>query len=96
MEYICFVPKDKVKEAEHLLKKDDVASRQSIIIRDAKSLEIDESGSFFLVSGSDEGVERAKEILKEFSQSSDNLDLAKNKIKEEEERAVEGFGGIFG
>lgn len=99
MNWIAFVKKENVSKAEHAVKGDlSTASRQSITIKDAKSLDIDKNGSFFLISGSDEGVEQAKELMKEYVEDAkeEELDKAKEKIKEEEDKAAEGFGGIFG
>ena len=67
MEFIAFVKKENVMKAENKLKEDfDVAARQSIKIRDAKSLELEGEGSFFYITGSDEGVAKCKELLEEF------------------------------
>ncbi|MBN2203381.1 MAG: hypothetical protein JW700_04325 [Candidatus Aenigmarchaeota archaeon] len=99
MDWILFVKKENVSKAEHAVKDDlSEASRQSIIIKDAKALDIDKDGSFFLIGGSEEGVNSVKKVLQEFSEDIDQaeLDKALAKIKEEEDKALEGFGGIFG
>ncbi len=99
MEWIAFVKKENVSKAENAVKGDlSTASRQSITIKDAKSLGIEKEGSFFLISGSDEGVEEAKGLIKDYVEETpeDELSKAKEKIKEEEDKAAAGFGGIFG
>lgn len=99
MDWITFVKKENVSKAEHAVKDDlSIASRQSITIKDAKSLDIEKDGSFFLISGSEEGIKNAKELMKDYSEDAkeDELNKAKEKIKEEEDKATEGFGGIFG
>ena len=97
MEYICFVPKEKAAQAESALKNDfETASRQSITIRAAESLGLPDKGSFFQISGSDAGVEKCKELLKEFIAESDNLEKDKEKITQEDENAATGMGSIFG
>ena len=99
MEWIAFVKKENVSKAENAVKADlSTASRQSITIKDAKTLGIEKDGSFFLIGGSDEGVEEAKELMKDYVEdiSEDELNKAKEKIKEEEDNAAAGFGGIFG
>ncbi len=96
MEYICFV-RD-VSAAENALRSDfDLAAKQSITVKDGKSL-LGKEGSFIYIKGSSEGVERCKEILSKFIEQCPEEDLkkAKEKIKEENERAVCGFGNIFG
>jgi len=99
MDWVTFVKRENVRKAEEALRKDfDLASKQSITIRDAKSLEINKDGSFFLISGTDEGVKKCKELIKDFVEQTDDKDLnkAKEKVKEEEEKAAEAFGGILG
>ena len=98
MEWITFVKKENVRKAEETLKTDfDVAAKQSITVRDAKSLGLNYDGSFFLIDGDDKGVNRCKELIKEFifEVKKEELEKAKEKIKKEEEIATEGMGGIF-
>ena len=98
MEYITFVKKENVMKADNKLKEDfDVASKQSITIRDAKALGIEKDGSFFLISGTDEGVEKCKELIKEFIEKTSEEDIkkAKEAIEKEGEAAASGMGGIF-
>jgi hypothetical protein len=97
MEFICFIEKINVSRAEVALKEDfELASRQSITVRDAASLEIEDTGSFFYITGSDEGVTKCKELIKEFIAESSNLELAKQKINDEGDNAAQGMGAIFG
>jgi len=99
MEWITFVKKEDVRKAEEKLRSDtDLAAKQSITVRDAKSLEIEKDGSFFLIDGTEDGIEKCKELIKEFVEEVDeeHLNKAKEKIKEEEEKAAEAFGGILG
>lgn len=100
-EFVCFIKRENARKAEDTLRADfDVAARQSITVRDAPALGIKEAGdgSFFYITGSDEGVQRCKELLKDFVvvTKSALLERAKAKIKEEQEAAAAGFGGIFG
>ncbi len=98
MDWIILVKGVNAKKAEEILKKDDVTSRLGITIRDAKMLDLSKDGSIFLIDGADEGVHRAKELIKDFVEKADEKELlkARHKIKEEQDRAAEGFGGIFG
>ena len=99
MEWITFVKKESVAKAESILRNDtDFAAKESITVRDAESLGFKKDGSFFLISGTDEGIKRCKELIKEFVEEVDEKELnkAKEKIKEEEEKAAEGFGNILG
>lgn len=98
MDWTTFVKRENVRKAEEKLKSDfNLAAKQSIAIRDARSLEIEKDGSFFLISGTEEGVAKCKELIKDFVEKVDDkyLEKAKEKVKEEEERAAEGFGGLF-
>lgn len=98
MSYVCFVKSADAQKAEEALKKDfDVAAKQSITVRSAASIGIKQDGSFFLIDGSEHGIERCKELLKEFVEKTDEKTLreAEKKIKEESEKAAEGFGGLF-
>ena len=99
MEFMTFVKKENVHKAEEVIRSDfDLASKQSLKVKDARSLGLEGEGSFFYITGSDEGVEKCKELIKEFIEetSQNDLDKAKEKIKEEEDAAAAGMGGIFG
>ncbi|MBU5557510.1 MAG: hypothetical protein QW751_00300 [Candidatus Aenigmatarchaeota archaeon] len=100
-EFICFVKRENARKAEDMLRADfDVAAKQSITVRDASALGIKEAGdgSFFYITGSDEGVKKCQELIKDFVVATEKqlLDKAKTKIIEEQEAAAAGFGGIFG
>lgn len=91
----------KEKEIEmDTLKQDDIVSRQSITIRDAKSLGMKGENIYVKIEGSSEGIEKAEEIVKEQSLgkklSEKKAKPIDEKIKEEEENASEGMGFIFG
>ncbi|MFO7677581.1 MAG: hypothetical protein R6V50_04270 [Thermoplasmatota archaeon] len=78
--------------------KDDIISRQSILTRDANSLDMKEDVSYVKVEGSDEGVKRAIELAKELDFK--KIDDAKAKdidqrIKDQEDSAASGMGMIF-
>jgi hypothetical protein len=98
MDWIAFVKRENVRKAEEILRNDFELSSQSINIRDAKPLGIEKDGSFFLISGTEEGVKKSKELIKEFTENVDDKDLKKvaEKVKEEEARAAEAFGAILG
>lgn len=94
-----FVPREKAGQAEQRLRNDfDVCAKQSITVRDAKALGITLEGSFFYITGSEEGVKKCVEFIKEFEAPAkkEQLEHAKKKIIEEQDAAASGFGGIFG
>jgi len=96
MEVVLQVDTKNFQKAKEILLRDDVVSRASIIYKDAK--EYGGEGYYFFISGTEEQCKKAVEITKEVAK-----EVEKNKkekiiksIKEEEEKALEGFGGIFG
>ncbi len=98
-EYICLVKKESARKAEEALRKDfDIAARQSITARDLAALGLKGEGVVFYISGTEEGIAKCKELLKDFVTETDAklLEQAKQKIMEEAEKAAEGMGGIFG
>ena len=95
---ILFFTKEKAK-VEEIVKNDDLVSRQSLTIRSADSLDINEKfsdGYFFLIEGSEGAISKAKELLKDIAEVVENGEKIIQKIKEEEEKAMEGFGNILG
>ena len=101
-EWMTFVKSENARKAEEMIRADfDLAAKQSITVRDAAVIGVSEAGkgSFFYITGSDEGVQKCKDIIKELvvkDVKQQVLDKAKAKIKEEQDAAAAGFGGIFG
>jgi len=75
---------------------DDLIGRQTIIKRDSKSLGMEENEVYLLVEGSQEAVEKAREIATEFELKGEEAERIYKKIKESEEEASLGMGAIFG
>jgi len=91
-----------VKAAEtgkiNTMLQDDIVNRQSIVIREAHSLEIKEDVSYLKIEGSDAGLKRAAELAKELAFKKLPVKKAKtinDKIKEQEDAAATGMGMIF-
>ncbi|MFQ6106902.1 MAG: hypothetical protein ACE5QF_04870 [Thermoplasmata archaeon] len=96
--YVIFsIDKDKTGKMNEALK-DDLVSRQSISIREAKVLGEDMEGTLLLVDGTGEAIERAKEILKDIGEvlPDDRAKGVYDKFKAEEEAVADGVGFIFG
>jgi hypothetical protein len=91
METLLKISKENLEKAKEVLFKDDIVSRASITYK------IYDESYYFLVSGTDEQCERAKELTKELSEEVGEEEKAEiiKKIKEEEERAIKSFGDIF-
>ncbi len=98
MERVFYFSKENGKKAEEILKKDDKTSRGSITLKDAKSLGVDTEGYFLIYEGDEEKIRRAEELVKELEEKieEEKKEEALKKYKEESEKALEGFGGIFG
>ena len=98
MRTVFFLSKESGKRAEEILKKDDLTSRGSIALRESKTLGIEKEGYFLFFDGDEEMVKRARELLASLVEEIENAVMkeAEEKFEKENERALEGFGGIFG
>ncbi|MCJ2533703.1 MAG: hypothetical protein LN364_00535 [Candidatus Thermoplasmatota archaeon] len=98
MTYIIFEVKSENVGKINSLAKDDLVSRQSILTRDASSLDMNGDVSYVKIEGSNEGLKRAKELAKELKFKKLGEKKAKKvdeKIKEQEDSAASGMGMIF-
>ena len=97
MSYVVFkVPKDKNLVIAKVTS-DDIVSRQSISSRDGSAIGMDEEWKYVVVEGSDDALQRAKELFGQESISeAENGEEIYKKIKEEEENAAGGMGMLFG
>ena len=98
MSYVIFEVKSAEAGKINTIIKDDLVSRQSIVIRDANSLDIKGEVSYLKVEGSTEGLKRAEELAKELGMKKLPEKKAKKldeKIKEQEDSAATGMGMIF-
>jgi hypothetical protein len=87
----------KIKEIDEALK-DDIVSRQSIYIRDAKALGLENKVRYVLVEGDTKAVDRAVEIFTKFANvaADEEGNEVRNRIKSFEDDAAYGIGNIFG
>ena len=78
--------------------KDDVVSRQSVTARDAKSLGMTGDDRYVLVEGSDAGVARAAELLKDIARALTGTEAGRayRRFRAQDEEAASGMGLIFG
>ena len=96
MEIVLHVASSNMNKLKEILNKDDTVSRASIIFK--QGAVIDKSDYFCMIYGTEEQCARAIEISKDVAKEADKKD-AENlvaKLKEEEESAGAGLGGIFG
>ncbi|NOX71157.1 MAG: hypothetical protein GXO64_00465 [Candidatus Micrarchaeota archaeon] len=99
MEMIMFVPKENYPQVNREILGDDLVSRQSVSFRDNVALRLsDKDGYYLYVSGADEAVKKAKEIVGDRGTELEGEEFEKilNLINEQENKQAEGFGAIFG
>ena len=99
MVYIIFeILKEKEGEMD-ILNKDDLISRQSLTVRDARSLGIEGDGIYLKIEGSKEALDRTEDLIKEHELgeklSETDAQPINDTIMDEEESASEGMGMLF-
>lgn len=105
MEIVLKIEAKNYQKVQEILLKDDIISRASMTFKEGSI--IGKDGYYCYLSGSEEQCKRALVLIKEKTESGEVVELAKeavkkekeeliNKIKEEEDKAIEGFGGIIG
>lgn len=75
---------------------DDLVSRQSVVVRDARSLGVDGEGTIVLVEGSGEALARADVLLEGARMPAAEAEAAYKKFRSQDEDAASGMGLIFG
>lgn len=77
---------------------DNLAGRQSITVREARTLGVGGEGSLVLVEGSAEGVARAEGLLKDHASALTGADAesAYKAFRSQDDEAASGLGLIFG
>lgn len=96
MDVLLFIKKENYKKLKEILLKDEKVSRASVTFREAKAFG-EKEGYFCYIRGTDEQCERVLELIKLAEEvKGEEKEEIINKIKEEEEKSVEGLGGILG
>ena len=92
------LPREKQKQVEQLVMKNDILSRQSIVFRESVSLGLKGSDYYLEINGSEEAIQLAKETLKDFAKevTGQEKDRILEIVRKQEEAADAGFGAIFG
>jgi len=96
MEIVLKVESKNVNKVKEILGKDDLVSRASMTWRSGSL--IGKNDYFCLISGSEEQCKKALEIVKDVVNEVSKEDAAafSAKVREEEDAAGAGLGGIFG
>ena len=94
---IFSIPPEKKSKADEILR-DDVVSRQSIVIRDCNSLGMKDLGLLVMVEGDDNAVKRAMELFKDLGRvlEGEKAVDAYTRFRKESEDVASGVGLIFG
>lgn len=96
MEIVIEIKKENLAKLKEILLKDDIVSRGTVIFKEAKALGFNKKVYYCYISGTDEICQRAKELIKDIAEIVEDDTEIIQKIKEEEDQAMTGFGGIFG
>ena len=96
MREVLEVPSENKSKVEDMLKKDDEVSRGSITVKSASSLDIEEDVYFIIIDASEERIRRAEELVKGLAKPYKHAKKVLDKIDEQENAAIEGFGNILG
>lgn len=92
------IEKKNLQRVKNTALKDEVVSKASILIKEAKSLGLKETVYYCYISGLEEACKKAEELMKDIGEkvSEENKEKIIKLIKQEEESALTGFGDIFG
>ena len=96
--YVIFsVQPEKKSKADELLK-DDLVSRQSIVIRDCTSLGMKDLGLLIMIEGSEAAIKRARELFIDTGKALENPQAADayTRFQKESDDVASGVGLIFG
>lgn len=96
MQEVFLLKSENKLKAEDIVKKDDIVNRGSIAIKQPASLGFKEDGFFLVIDAQPAALKRAEELLKGVAEKYKNKEAVLKKIKEEEDKAIEGFGNILG
>ncbi len=96
MEIVLKFEAKNLNKIKDFLFKDDSVSRASMTFKDGSF--VGEQGYYCYMSGRDDQCQKAVELTKELAKEISGAEKEKviSAIKEEENRAIEGMGGIFG
>ncbi len=98
MKKVWLVSDDKLSEVKDKLFADDLVARQSLTIRQARSLDFNKDGTYIFMNGSENSIKKAQDLggpaLAEVEDDEETEVISR--IEASEEDVATGFGGIFG
>lgn len=75
---------------------DDILSRQSLTVRDARHFGVPGEWVFLFVEGEEKGMLRADAVLLEIGERAPDGEVLHQMLKDEEDAAASGLGSVFG
>ena len=98
MNVVLKIKKQNLQKVKDLFLKDDVISRASIMFKEAKSLGLSGDDYYCYISGVKEACDKAKNLIKDLGElvKKDEEKKIIDKIKQEEEADMTGYGSICG
>lgn len=84
--------------AMDLVYQDNLAGRQSITVREARTLGVGGEGNLVLIEGSEDGVARAEALLKDRAKTlaGAEAETAYKAFRAQDDEAASGMGFVFG
>lgn len=97
MELLYEIERSSLQKVKNTLLLDDVVGRASIVFKDGNTLGFDNK-YFCYISGADDINQKAEDLMKDLGKKIEGKvkEQILTKIKDEENQAIQGFGGIFG
>ena len=96
MEVVLHFKSENYAKGKDVLLTDDIVGRASLVFKEGSI--IGKEGYFCYLSGTEEQCKRALELVKDLAEEAEDDTKSQliTKIKEEEEKAIKGFGDILG
>ena len=96
MEIVLHFKSENFAKCKDMLLSDDVVGRASLVFKEGSI--INKDGYYCYLSGTEEQCKKALELVKDLTEEvkDDTKSQLIKKLKEEEEKAIEGFGSILG
>jgi len=91
------IPANKLSAID-LVYRDNLAGRQSVTVRESRTLGLGGEGNLVLVEGSEDGVARAEALLKESATilTGTEAEAAYRAFRSQDDEAASGMGFVFG
>ncbi len=95
MKEVWAVKPENKNKVENIIKSDDITSRHSISFRDLSTMNLGD-GYVLIVDAPEEVLKRVEELCEGLLEKFDKKEEVLKIMSEEEDKAINGFGNIFG